>query len=108
MSTVDRRGKENLQSAVAAARETARDSIAVLTLWKLATMPVLDTRPQSFGLALDVASVREDYWVTTTHGQYLSAGTALHGSVGPWEFQPADLVAFRRDPRFQLRRAADA
>ena len=106
MSTVDRRGKVNLQSAVAAARETARDSIAVLTLWKLAMMPVLNTRPQSFGLALDVASVREDYWVTTTHGQYLSAGTALHGSVAPWEFEPADLVAFRRDPRCQLLDAA--
>ena len=39
MSVVDRRGKENLQSAVTAARDTARDSIAVLTLLKLATTP---------------------------------------------------------------------
>ena len=53
MSTVDRRGKENLQSAVAAARETARDSIAVLTLWKLATTPgrlVADLAPSLLAL----------------------------------------------------------
>ncbi len=102
MSMVDRRGKENLQSAVAAARDTARDSIAVLTLWKLATTPLTDTGRQAFGLALDVASVREDYWVTTTHGRHLTVGAAFHGSMWPWEFQPADLAGFRRDPRFQL------
>lgn len=102
MSTVDGRGKEDLQAAVVAARDAARDAIAALTLFKLAMTPYSSTDFQSFGLALDVASVREDYWVTTTSGRYLMAGSASHGTIAPWEFQPADIGHYRRDPRFQL------
>lgn len=102
MSTVDRRGKEDLQATVAAVRDSARDSIAVLTLLKLVKARNASTARQSFGLALDVASVREDYWVTTTRGRYLMAGSARHGTIAPWEFQPADIGRYRHDPRFQL------
>jgi hypothetical protein len=106
MSMVDRRGKEDLQAAVVAARATARDAIAVLTLLRLVRARNMNTAMQSFGLALDVASVQEDYWVTTTRGRYLMAGAAHHGTFAAWEFEPADIGRYRRDPRFQLLDAA--
>lgn len=106
MSEIGRHGKEDMKSAVAAARDSARDSIAVLTLLKLAKVRNLSTKLQSFGLALDVASVREDYWITTPRGRFLSGGSARHGSLAPWEFQVDDINAFRRDARFRYLDAA--
>jgi hypothetical protein len=102
MTTLDGRGKEDLQATVSAARDSARDSISVLTLFKLASHRYLNTEIQTFGLALDVASIREDYWVTTTRGRYLMAGSARHGTLAPWEFQPADIARYQGDPRFRL------
>ncbi|MDQ3688484.1 MAG: hypothetical protein M3406_00320 [Chloroflexota bacterium] len=97
----DLRGRDDYKAAVAAARDIARDSVAVLTLLKLDRHRLTSTKRQSFGLALDVASVREDYWVTTGRDRMLSVGGAWHGSVGSWDFGNPDIRHYRLDPRFR-------
>lgn len=93
-------------SAVDAARETARDVIAILRLFQRARAPGAETDWQTFGLAMDLGSVIEPRWFTDPRGQHRGMGLQSHG-VGPsWSFRSADIAAFRADPRFRFLEAA--
>ncbi len=94
---LDARGAVNVNATVARARDVMRDSVALLTLFKLARMRA--GRRQTFGLATDVTSSREDYWILRRDGRWHLSGGGHHGSGIPWRFSRSDLAAFRRDPR---------
>lgn len=83
----------------AAARDTARDSIAVIRLFQRSSTS-MSIEHEAFGLAVDVGSAREDRWVTDRDSRVISFGTAMHGSIGRWEVCRADIAAFWADQRF--------
>ena len=97
----DGRQRDATKAALAVARDIARDSVAVLTLLRLDRHRLLDTKRQSFGLALDVGSAREDYWLTGRDGDLRGVGGAWHGTVGAWNFGGRDIAHFRHDARFR-------
>jgi hypothetical protein len=92
--------------AVNAARDTARDVIAVLRLFQASRAPVADTDWQTFGLAVDTGSVLEPRWYTDRGGRPRGIGWESHGVGPPWRFQWADMVAYRADARFAFLDAA--
>lgn len=95
-------GRIEATPVVAAARGAMRDAVAVLSLFARARVPRFDTSDQRFGLALDVASVREDSWVTDPPGRWRASGSRRHGTLGAWTFTTEDIEAYRRDDRFNL------
>jgi hypothetical protein len=82
------------------ARNVARDSLAVLDLYRRARMPLVPIDNVGFGLAVDVYSGREYRWITDAAGALGQTSAGRYGSVGTWTFAQEDIDAFREDPRF--------
>lgn len=93
------------EEAYAAARNTARDSIAVLRLFH-ATRSRYNVDHELFGLVADVGSAQELRWVSDPDGRFVAVGLAWQGSVGSWEVPRDAIRAFRADPRFAYLDAA--
>ncbi|HEX2469531.1 MAG TPA: hypothetical protein VHK05_02985 [Candidatus Limnocylindrales bacterium] len=86
------------------AREGARDVIAVLRLFQRSRF-VLDLEREVFGLVEEVPSYSDTGWLTHSARLLFVSGRRL-GTLGPFEFGPADLRAFRSDLRFRYLAAA--
>jgi hypothetical protein len=97
----DRFGHLDAKAAVNEARSEMRDAVAVLSLLKRARVPRFGGRHQDFGLPTDAVSIREDSWVTDPAGRFLAGSGRRDGSLAAWRFSVDDVVAYRRDPRFQ-------
>lgn len=87
------------EEAYAAARNTARDSIAVLRLFHEARARY-NVDHERFGLVSDVGSAREFRWVSDPAGRFVAVGFAWQGSLGSWTVTRAAVSDFRADPRF--------
>ena len=97
--TEDRETGRIEKEAYAEARDTARDSIAVVRLFQR-SRTMVNVEDQMFGLAVDIGSAREHRWVTDRAGRFISTGTSVHGSLAQWEVSRDDMAAFETDPRF--------
>jgi hypothetical protein len=86
--------------ALPRARNVARDSLAVLDLYRRARLPRAPMERQSFGLAVDVVSTEEHRWITDGTGALAQTSAGRYGTLGPWTFTQEDIDAFRHDPRF--------
>jgi hypothetical protein len=86
--------------ALPLARNMARDSLAVLDLYRRARLPHAPMDRQSFGLALDVLSAAEHRWITDSTGALAQTSAGRYGTLGQWTFTSDDIDAFRNDARF--------
>ncbi len=87
------------EEAYAAARNTARDSIAVLRLYHEARTRY-NVDHELFGLVADVGSAEEFRWVSDPAGRFVALGLHLQGSVGSWKVPRGAISDFRADARF--------
>lgn len=92
-------------ASVEEARPQARDAVAVVRLYQRARYPRIPLDEQTFGLAADVVSRREDYWATTRK-RLVGGGGRWHGVLATWSFTKDDVKAFDADPRFAFLQAA--
>lgn len=88
------------EDALLLARNVARDSLAVLDLYRRARLPRAPMDHQSFGLAIDVNSKAEHRWITDSTGALAQTNAGRYGTLGWWTFTQGDIDAFRDDPRF--------
>jgi hypothetical protein len=86
--------------AIALARNVARDSLAVLDLYRGARLPLAPMEHQSFGLVIDVSTVAEHRWITDPNGALAQSSFGRFGTLGRWAFTQDDIDAFSSDPRF--------
>jgi hypothetical protein len=94
------------ESIIDAARELARDTIAVLRFFQRRLVPYFSLEYQTFGLDVDIGSVLETRWVTDRRGAYAASGWKRHGVIGGWTFTPAHLATYASDARFAYLDAA--
>lgn len=87
------------ETALAAARDDARDAIAVLRLFQH-HRSTMKTDHETFGLAVDIGSVMEHRYVSDPQGCFILTGVQRHGSIAAWTFSRDDMAAFAADPRF--------
>jgi hypothetical protein len=86
--------------ALPLARNVARDSLAVLDLYRRARLPLAPMDHQSFGLAVDVDSKAEHRWITDSTGALAQTNAGRYGTLASWTFTQQDIEAFRDDLRF--------
>jgi hypothetical protein len=89
------------EQAMNAARDVARDVIAVLRLFQRVRAPMVNLDRQTFGLATDIGRMVEPRWITDRNGRF-GVGWQVHGVMAPWAFRAEDRLAFCRDARFDF------
>lgn len=90
------------EEAYSAARNTVRDSIAVLRLFHSARARLAryNVDHEFFGLVADIGSAGEFRWVSDPAGRFIALGFAWQGSIGSWEVPRGAITEFRADRRF--------
>lgn len=87
------------------AREIVRDAAAVLRFYQVARYRRHDARRQTFGLADEVGSAMQHFWVLRGR-RFIASGSSWHGQIAPWGFGLGDAATFRADPVFAYLGAA--